>query len=150
MGRPQRLVTGLFLLLVFAALFAGLAPFTLGRVMLDLYGKEAPGRVTGKYEGLYWNRLRGQLTSYHIVVAFSADGQETREADYSVTPATFASARDGKPVDVVYWAAAPRLSAIEPTPWNSPAFLALFALALVSLWLCGMTMARTVKPPARV
>ncbi len=147
MTRTRRLFSGILLLLFFGGVLAFLGPFTLGRVVLDFAGTEVRGTVTGKHQGFYWNRLRGNVTAHRVVVAFRTEDHRSLTADYSVTRETFQAATDGAPLEVTYWAPVPRLSAIEPTPWDSPLFVGLFALALVLIWLCAMVMVRSFSPP---
>ncbi len=147
MTRLQRLFTGILLLLFFGGVLAMLGPFTLGRVVLDFAGTDVRGTVIGKHRGFYWNRLRGNLTAHRVAVAFRTADHRSLTADYSVTRETYRAATEGTSLEVTYWPPVPRLSAIEPTPWDSPAFVGLFALALVLLWLCAMVLVRSFSPP---
>jgi hypothetical protein len=146
MIRMRRLLTGFLLLLFCGGALAVLGPFTLGRVVLDLAGTEVRGTVISKYKSPYWNRLWGLRSARHVVVAFKSEDQRSLTADISVTRETFKRAYDGGSIDMTYWSPAPQLSSIEPTPWGSPVFVALFALALVLLWICAMVVFRTFAP----
>lgn len=147
MTRIHRFLAGLLLLLFFGGVLAFIGPFTLGRVVLDFGGTDVRGTVTAKHQRFYWNRLRGNLTSHHVVVAFRTEDQRSLTADYSVTRETYDTVSDGTALEVVYWPPVPWLSAIERTPWNSPAFVGLLILALVLIWLCAMVTVRSFSPP---
>ena len=148
MTPTARLFTGLLLLVFFGGTLAVLAPFTLGRAVLDLAGSPAVGTVTDKHQSLHWgNRYQGRVTSDHVVVSFRTAERESLSGDYSVSRATYDGAFVGSSVDVVYWPPLPQLNAVEPTPWTDPIFLALFGLSVVLIWLCGATVIRSFSPP---
>ncbi len=147
MSRRTRLISGIFLLLLFGGILAILTPFTFGRVLLDLDGSTVRGAVTGKRVATIASRWRGRSGSHHVAVAFRTRAGRDLETEYSVTRETYEATERGQAVNVTYWAPEPLLSAIEPTPWDDTVFLILFGLATCLLWLCVMVVFRTCLPP---